>query len=71
MLITVEDASIMGGLGGAVAELVAEKYPVIVRRVGVKDQFGESGKSHEIKDHFGLNARGICDAVRTALAAAK
>ena len=56
-------------LGGAVAERVAQEYPVIVKRVGVKDQFGESGTSGEIKKHFVLNARGICDAVRTALAA--
>ncbi len=53
-IITIEDANILGGLGGAVAELTAEKYPVVVKRVGVKDQFGESGTSEEIKRCYGL-----------------
>ena len=67
-IVTVEDANIIGGLGGAVAELVSEQYPVVIRRVGVKDQFGESGTSQELKEHYGLTSDGICKAVREAMA---
>jgi transketolase len=48
-LVTVEDGTILGGLGGAVAEVTAEQYPVVVRRVGVKDRFGNSGTSAQVK----------------------
>ena len=70
-IVTVEDASIIGGLGGAVAELLSEKYPVPMRRVGVKDQFGESGTSEEIKECYGLTAPFIKKAVRAVLKAKK
>lgn len=53
-IVTIEDANILGGLGGAIAELTSGKYPVLVKRVGVKDQFGESGTSEEIKERYGL-----------------
>ena len=53
-IVTIEDANILGGLGGAVAELTSGKYPVLVKRVGVKDQFGESGTSQQIKECYGL-----------------
>lgn len=62
-IVTLEDANIYGGLGGAVAELITEKYPVIVKRIGVKDRFGESGKYHEIKEHFNLSPYFIKKAV--------
>jgi transketolase len=70
-VVTVEDASIIGGLGGAVAELLSEKYPVPMRRVGVRDQFGESGTSDEIKECYGLTAPFIKKAVRAVLKAKK
>lgn len=70
-VVTVEDASIIGGLGGAVAELLSEKYPVPMRRVGVRDQFGESGTSDEIKECYGLTAPFIKKAVREVLKAKK
>lgn len=54
VIVTVEDANILGGLGGAVAEFVSEKYPVPVKRIGVRDQFGDSGTSKEIKECYGL-----------------
>ena len=53
-IVTVEDANILGGLGGAVAELTSEKYPTPIKRVGVQDRFGESGTSEEIKECYGL-----------------
>jgi len=68
-LVTVEDANILGGLGGAVAELTSEKCPVFIRRVGVKDQFGESGKAEEIKECFGLTPPFIREAVLDVLKA--
>jgi len=62
-IVTIEDANILGGLGGAVAELTSGKYPVLVKRVGVKDQFGESGTSQQIKECYGLTPRVIRRAV--------
>lgn len=53
-VVTAEEAQINGGLGGAVAELLAENYPVPLRRVGVKDRFGESGTPEELLKAFGL-----------------
>lgn len=53
-IVTIEDANILGGLGGAVAELTSEKYPTPIKRVGVRDRFGESGTSEEIKVCCGL-----------------
>lgn len=68
-IVTVEDASIIGGLGGAVAELISEEYPVPMRRVGVKDRFGESGKSEEIKECYGLTPPFIKKAVLEVMSA--
>jgi transketolase len=68
-LVTVEDATILGGLGGAVAELTAEQYPVLVRRVGVKDRFGESGTAAQVKVDCGLTPLAIKEAVTAVLEA--
>jgi transketolase len=53
-VITAEEAQIAGGLGGAVAELLSEKLPRPLKRIGVKDRFGESGKPEELLRAFGL-----------------
>ncbi len=53
-VVTAEEAQIIGGLGSAVAELVSEKYPVPLRRIGVKDTFGESGTPEELLRAYGL-----------------
>ena len=53
-VITVEEAQMAGGLGGAVAELLSEQYPVPVHRMGIQDRFGESGKPEELLRAFGL-----------------
>jgi len=63
-IVTVEDSSIIGGLGGAVTEVVAEKSPVPVKRVGIKDRFGQSGTLPELKEEYELSARHIAQAVR-------
>ena len=62
-VITVEEGQIAGGLGGAVAELLGEELPTPLRRVGIRDRFGESGHPDELLEHFGLTAKHI---VRTA-----
>ena len=59
LVITVEEAQINGGLGGAVAELLSENHPVLIRRIGIKDRFGESGEPNELLEHFGLTAKHI------------
>lgn len=58
-LITVEDHNIYGGLGSAVAEVVAEEIPVPFKRVGIKDIFGESGEYHLLLDKYGLGVNDI------------
>lgn len=56
-VITAEEAQINGGLGGAVAELLSEEYPTLMKRIGMRDRFGESGKPDELLHHFGLTAK--------------
>lgn len=59
LVITAEEGQISGGLGGAVAELLSEEQPVPIKRIGMRDRFGESGKPEELLDHFGLTAKHI------------
>ncbi|EKD96205.1 MAG: hypothetical protein ACD_24C00143G0003 [uncultured bacterium] len=54
-----EEHQIIGGLGSAVSELLIEKMPVPLFRVGVQDKFGESGKYEELLDKFKLSAKSI------------
>jgi transketolase len=63
-LVTVEEHSILGGLGEAVAGVLAENHPAPVRRVGVMDVFGQSGLAGELLDLYGLRAPNV---VRQAL----
>ena len=58
-VITAEEHSIIGGLGSAVAEVLSEEYPVKVKRIGIKDQFGQSGSPKELLKYYGLTAEGI------------
>jgi transketolase len=67
LIITAEEHSIVGGLGGAVAELLSEECPVPVHRVGVNDRFGTSGKAEELLKYFGLTSDDLADAARGAL----
>lgn len=57
--LTAEEAQINGGFGGAVAELLSEQLPTPLKRIGMRDHFGESGKPAELLDHFGLTAEKI------------
>jgi transketolase len=67
-IVTVENNIIFGGLGSAVAELLVEKYPIPMKRIGVKDTFAESGPYLEVIDKYGLTARHIVKAVQNVLA---
>jgi len=58
-VITVEEAQINGGLGGAVAELLSEELPTPMKRLGVRDRFGESGEPAELLQHHGLTYKHI------------
>ncbi len=62
-VVTVEEHNIMGGVGSAVAEVMVESCPVPLRRVGVRDTFGESGESDELLTKYGLSASNIEGAV--------
>lgn len=55
-VITIENHSIIGGLGSAVCEVLSENYPVKVLRIGTNDEFGQSGKAKELMAYYGLNA---------------
>ncbi|MFA5003890.1 MAG: transketolase family protein [Candidatus Saccharimonadales bacterium] len=58
-IVTVEEGQIIGGLGGAIAELLAENHPVPLKRIGMQDHFGESGEPSELLELFGLDAKHI------------
>ncbi len=62
---------IIGGLGSAVTETLAENCPVPMVRVGVRDSFGRSGKVPELLTLYGLTPEALCDAARRAIAAKK
>ncbi len=66
-VITAEEAQINGGLGSAVAELLVENLPMPMKRIGIKDHFGESGKPEELMKAFGLSAEHIVRAAHQLL----
>lgn len=67
-IVTAEEHSIVGGLGGAVAEFIAENCPVPLKRVGVNDRFGTSGKAEELLKYFGLMPADLVEAGREIVA---
>ncbi|MFW2489347.1 transketolase family protein [Clostridium chromiireducens] len=70
-IVTAEEHSVIGGLGSAVAEVIAEEYPVPVVRVGIKDTFGESGKPNELLKVYGLTVEAIVEHTRKAISLKK
>jgi len=66
-VVTVEDHQIMGGMGSAVAELLAQNYPVPIEFIGVRDRFGESGDPHELIEAFGMGKDAIKEAAKRAI----
>ncbi len=67
-IVTAEEHNIIGGLGSAVSEVVGEECPVVVKKVGVKDTFGESGTPAELLEKYGLTSKDIAKAVKEAIA---
>jgi transketolase len=67
LVITVEEGQIIGGFGGAIAELLAEELPTPMRRIGMLDRFGESGEMDELINFFGLDAKHIVLAAHNIL----
>ena len=70
-VVTSEEASVLGGLGGAVAELLAENCPVPVVRHGVNDSFGRSGTANAVLEHYGLTPEVLAEKCRKAVAMKK
>jgi transketolase len=62
--LTTEEAQAAGGFGGAIAELLSEKLPTPLHRIGINDRFGESGSPAELLDFFGLNGHSIADTAK-------
>ncbi|HOH70253.1 MAG TPA: transketolase family protein, partial [Sedimentibacter sp.] len=66
-VVTAEEHSIIGGLGSAVIEALSDEYPVLVKRVGILDTFGESGKPKDLIEKYKLTAEEIVKQVKEAL----
>lgn len=66
-IVSVEEHQIAGGLGAAVAELLAKNNPVAQEFIGVHDRFGESGQPSELLEHFGMNPKHIVEAAKKAI----
>lgn len=65
-VITIEDHQIVGGMGSAITELLAEKYPLPVKRLGIQDRFGISGEWEEVYQKLGLDQASLREAVKKA-----
>lgn len=63
-LVTAEEHSVIGGLGSAVCEVVAENCPVKVQRIGIYDRFGESGSASDLIKHFRIDAQGVYEQIK-------
>jgi transketolase len=68
-VVTAENHTVLGGLGGAVAEVLGDACPVFLRRVGVRDEFGTSGPLEELFPLYGLTADAVCEAARAVVEA--
>lgn len=67
-IVTAEEHQVIGGLGAAVAEVVATEYPVPVAMIGIEDSFGESGSPEELLEKYGLTAENVAEAARRVVA---
>ncbi|WP_449149803.1 transketolase family protein [Stomatobaculum sp.] len=67
-IVTVEEHSVIGGLGSAVAEVIAEQCPAKLKRVGIYDRYTESGPAEALIHHYGLDGEGVYNAVKAFLA---
>lgn len=62
-VVTAEEAQAAGGFGSAVAELLSEKLPMPIKRIGIEDRFGESGAPNELLDYFGLTGEKMAEKI--------
>ncbi len=67
LIVTAEEHSVIGGLGGAVCESLSDLNPIRIRRVGVADKFGESGPAQALLQAYGLTAKDVARTAREAL----
>ena len=67
-VVTAENHSVIGGLGSAIAEVLVENCPMPLKRVGVKDHFGEVGKTDFLMEKYHLMAADIVEAAKEAIA---
>lgn len=67
-IVTVEEHSVIGGLGSAVCDVLSENYPVKVKKIGISDRYGESGPAVELVHKYGLDGEGIYTSVKEFLA---
>lgn len=67
-IVTVEEHQVAGGMGSAVAETLAQNFPVPIEFIGVQDKFGQSGTPDELIEHYGMGKNSIKEAVKKVLA---
>ena len=65
-LISIEDHSVINGLGTAISEVLTDEYPCKLIRLGINDEFGQSGKAAELLEYYGINSKSIQDIVKKA-----
>lgn len=63
-IVTVEEHSVIGGLGSAVSDCLVENYPVPIKKIGIQDVFGESGPAAKLIEKYGLDGKGVYEAVK-------
>lgn len=62
-VVTVENHSIIGGLGSCICECLSENHPVLIKRIGTNDQFGQSGTGAELLEKYGLTSKGLVNPI--------
>lgn len=60
-LLSIEDHSVIGGMGSAISEVLTQEYPAKLERMGMQDVFGKSGKAEELMEYFGLTSKAIVE----------
>lgn len=66
-IVTVEDSSANGGLGGSITEILSENYPIPIHRIGVRDVFGQTGNMEELATEYNMNITDIIKAVKNVI----
>jgi transketolase len=69
-VVTIEEHTVIGGLGGAVAETLSEHRPTPMRRIGIPDVFGQSASNDDLLQTYGLSADRVADRVATLMTSA-